>query len=869
VAHERRGGLVELTVNGKHARGEGGKKLLRFLREDLRLTSVKEGCGEGACGTCTVLIDNRPTRACVPTLARLEGKNVVTAEGLSAREKEVYAFCFAAAGAVQCGFCTPGMVLAAKALLDINPLPTRADVKKAIRPNLCRCTGYVKIEDAILLAAGFFREGRPIPAQGFTGKLGEDFPRPDAAEKTLGTGLYTDDLTIEGMAYAKALRSAYPRAKVLAIDISEAEKHPGCIRIITAADIPGERKIGHLVKDWDTLIPIGETTRYVGDALALAVANTAEALDEILGLIKTEYEPLEPLTSPAQALAEAAPKIHEGGNLLSLQALRRGNVEKALAEAAHVVTRHYSLPFTEHAFMEPECAVAVPQTQGGEAGLMLYTGGQSVYDERREISAMLGLPPERLRVRSMLVGGGFGGKEDMSVQHHAALAAWLCKKPVKVRFSRAESLLVHPKRHAMEIELTSACDENGILTAVKAEIVSDTGAYASLGGPVLQRACTHAAGPYSFGNVDIAGKAVYTNNPPAGAFRGFGVTQSAFAMECNLNLLAELVGISPWEIRWRNAVRPGDTLPNGQIADRSTALAECLLAVKPAYEAARFAGIASCFKNAGLGVGVPDMGRCTISVEGGRLHVRSSAACIGQGMAAVLTQMACETAGVPPSHIVVEPPDTLRTPDSGTTTASRQTLFTGEAAVLAARKLRAALALQRGKSLEDNLLALEGEEFHGEHGPATDPMGSEKPNPVSHVAYGYAAQVATLDENGRVAKITAAYDIGVPVNPKAAQGQIEGGIVMGMGYALTEDFPVAGGYPTARYATLGLLRATDVPEIEAFFVQGPEKLPAAHGAKGVGELATIPTAPAIHGAYHAYDGQFRQKLPMENTPYKK
>jgi CO/xanthine dehydrogenase Mo-binding subunit len=421
----------------------------------------------------------------------------------------------------------------------------------------------------------------------------------------------------------------------------------------------------------------------------------------------------------------------------------------------------------------------------------------------------------------------------------------------------------------MEIELTSACDENGVLTAVKAEIVSDTGAYASLCGPVLQRACTHAAGPYNFQNVDITGKAVYTNNPPAGAFRGFGVTQSAFAMECNLNLLAELAGISPWEIRWRNAVRPGDTLPNGQIADSSTALAECLLAVKPAYANARFAGVASCFKNAGLGVGVPDIGRCVISAEGGRLRIRSSAACIGQGMAAVLTQMVCETADVSPIYIVVEPPDTSRTPDSGTTTASRQTLFTGEAAVVAAKKLKAALDEHSGKPLEEALFSLEGEEFYGEYGPATDPMGSEKPNPVSHVAYGYAAQVAELDENGRVIIITAAYDIGVPINPKAAQGQIEGGVLMGMGYALTEDFPVEGGWPKAKYAALGLLRAVDAPEIETVFVRGAEKLPAAHGAKGVGELATIPTAPAIQGAYYRLDSVFRQKLPMENTHYKK
>jgi CO/xanthine dehydrogenase Mo-binding subunit len=478
----------------------------------------------------------------------------------------------------------------------------------------------------------------------------------------------------------------------------------------------------------------------------------------------------------------------------------------------------------------------------------------------------------------------------MSVQHHAALAAWIVKKPVKIRFSREESIRIHPKRHAMEIDFTTACDENGIITAVKAEIISDTGAYASLGGPVLQRACTHAGGPYNFQNVDITGKAVYTNNPPGGAFRGFGVPQPAFAMESNLNLLAEMAGLSQWEIRFRNAIRPGQVLPNGQIADESTALEECLVAVKDAFEKSPYTGIACSFKNSGLGVGVPDIGRCTISVEGGKIHVRSSAACIGQGMATVLMQMVCETLGVAPELVLVEAPDTSRTPNSGTTTASRQTLFSGEATVIAAKKLLSELTkLTRGRfscqhpSGEvdkrtvplssfpcQRLKELEGREFYGEYKPDTDPMGSGKPFPVSHVAYGYAAQVAELDDRGRLNKVTAAYDLGTVVNPKAAQGQIEGGIVMGMGYALTEDYPLENGYPKAKYGTLGLTRATDAPEIETILVTrepSPCHVPA-YGAKGVGELATIPTAPAIHGAYYRLDGKFRQKLPMEETYYR-
>jgi len=866
------------TVNGQTVQcNHDSKKLLAFLRDDLRLTSVKEGCSEGACGTCMVLVDGKPMRACIPAVTKLEGKSVVTVDGLSEREKEVYSYAFAAAGAVQCGFCIPGMVISAKALLDSDADPNRAAVKKAIHPNICRCTGYAKIEDAILLSAKLFRENSPIPCHEFKGKLGEDFFRVDATEKTLGTGMYADDLVLEGMLFAKGLRSKYPRARVLSIDPSEAEAHPDCVRIITAADIPGNNKCGHLVKDWDALIAVGNITRYVGDAVALVVTRSKESLDEVLALIKVDYEELTAITSPAQALAEDAPKIHEGGNLLSQQFIKRGDAEAAIAASKHVVTRHYSLPFTEHAFMEPECAITMPE---GDDGILLYSGAQSIYDEQREISGLLGIPPEKIHVRSMLVGGGFGGKEDMSVQHHAALAAWLVKKPVKIKFSRDESLKIHPKRHAMEIVFTTACDENGIITAVKAEIISDTGAYASLGGPVLQRACTHAAGPYNFQNVEIVGKAAYTNNPPAGAFRGFGVTQSAFAMESNLNLLAEMVGISPWEIRYRNAIRPGQELPNGQIADESTAMVDCLLAVKEAYEKSSYTGIASFFKNSGLGVGVPDVGRCIISVENGKVHVRSSAACIGQGMATVLTQMVCETLDIQPELVIVESPDTSRTPNSGTTTASRQTSFSGEAAVIAARKLKADMDKTGDGSVSYSpvgvrhrtvpcliLCELEGNEYYGEFKPETDPMGSDKPNPVSHVAYGYAAQVVELDEQGKIVKVTAAYDVGTLVNPKAAEGQIEGGIVMGIGYGLTEDYPVENGYPKAKYGTLGLLRATDVPEMEIIFAKREHRLPAAYGAKGVGELATIPTAPAISGAYYKLDGEFRQKLPMEGTYY--
>ena len=855
--------MYSLVVNGKTETCETNKKLMDFLREDLGLTGTKDGCNQGSCGACSVLINGRVSKACLFFLEKLEGKEVVTVEGLSQHQKDVYAYAFAQTGAVQCGYCIPGIVISAQGLINKKPDPSEEDARKAIRGNICRCTGYAKIVEAILLAAKIFREELSIPEEESTGKLGVDFKRVDAVEKTLGTGIYVDDVTVEGMLHASALRTEYPRAKVLSIDVSEALKHPDCEAVLTADDVPGNNKIGHLefISDWDVMIRVGDITRYVGDSVALVVSKNKESLNEIKELVKVEYEELTPLTTIEEALAEGAPLIHEKGNILSHEHLVRGNADEKLAASKYVVTQHYSVPINEHAFMEPECAIAMPE---GEDGILLYSAGQSIYDEQREVARMLGVEKEQIHVQSKLVGGGFGGKEDMSVQHHASLAAWCLKKPVKVLLTRQESLMVHPKRHGMEMDFTTGCDEEGNLTAMKAVIYSDTGAYASLGGPVLQRACTHAAGPYKYQDIDVEGFAVYTNNPPAGAFRGFGVCQTAFAIESNINILAKKVGITPWEIRYKNAVEHGDSLPNGQLVSKNAALKETLLAVKDAYDHAEVAGISCFFKNSGIGVGLPDVGRCIVSVENGKIHVRTSAACIGQGMATVAIQVACETLNLPPEMIIAEAPDTRRTPNSGTTTASRQSLFTGEAIRRAAVQLR--YELDMGRALND----LEGQEFYGEYSAVTDPLINDKTNPVSHAGYGYAAEVAILDEKGKVEKFVAAYDMGQVVNPKSAEGQIEGGIVMGMGYALTEKFAMDQSYVKAKYATLGLLNATQVPPIETILVQAKEIHDGlAYGIKGVGELATIPTAPALAGAYYALDGKLRPTLPMEDTFYQK
>lgn len=849
--------MIKVLVNGKTYEAEKDKKLMRFLRDDLHLTSVKDGCSQGACGTCTVLADGKATRACIPMLSKVEGKEIVTVEGLSEREKEVYSYAFATAGAVQCGFCIPGMVMCAKGLIDKNPDPTRLEVVAAIRNNICRCTGYKKIIEGILLSAKIFREDLPVHEESGQVSVGQAIQRIDAKEKVLGTGEYPDDIYLDGMVYGSAVRSEYPRAKVLAIHPEEALALDGVIGVYTADDIPGEVKVGHLKHDWDTMIPVGKVTHYLGDAICLVVAENQDILEQAKLKVKVDYEVLDPVLDPFEAMKPDAPLVHADGNILAHEHLVRGDADKVIAESKYKVTTHYETPWTEHAFLEPECAVAMPF----DDGVFIYSSDQGTYDTQHECCIMLGLPPEKVIVENKLVGGGFGGKEDVSVQHHAALLAYLTKRIVKVKLSRQESIVVHPKRHPMWMDITTACDENGYLTAMKAVVVSDTGAYASLGGPVLQRACTHAAGPYNFQVIDIDGKAVYTNNPPAGAFRGFGVTQTCFGSERNLDLLAEKVGISPWEIRYRNAIRPGQVLPNGQIADASTGVAETLEAVKEVYESEPYAGIACAMKNAGVGVGLPNWGRCRLLVKDGKVEIHAGASCIGQGLGTVLTQVVSETTGFGIDRIVYCRPNTANSPDSGTTSGSRQTLITGEAAKRACEKLMEDL---KDSSLEE----LEGRDYVGEYLAKTDKMGSDVPNPVSHVAYGYATQVCVLNEDGTIKKVVAAHDVGKAVNPVSVEGQIEGGVVMSLGYALTEQYEIKDGYPVSRYGTLGLFKADKTPDVEPIIVEKPG-VDVGYGAIGIGEITSIPTAPAVAGAYYKWNGKFQTKLPLTDTPYER
>jgi len=856
--------VIRFTLNGREVslEAEPGMTLLEALRERFGLTSPKNGCApQGQCGCCAVLIDGRARLSCALPVAKVAGRSVVTLEGVAPGDRAWVAECFARAGAAQCGFCIPGMAVRALDLLASNPDPTREEIARALRPHLCRCTGYVKILDAIELMARV-RRGEPLPPEDAGSGVGARRDRWRAKEFVLGDWRYVEDLQIPGMLHAAPRLSDHPRARLLAIDPAPAKALPGVVAVFTAADVPGERYVGLIERDWPVFVAIGEETRCVGDMIALVVADSPRHAREAAAALRVDYEPLPPLTSPEEALAPGAPAIHPKGNLLSRTVIRRGDVEAAFRGATHILEGEYITQRIEHLFMEPEACVAVSAPGAdGSPGLQVYSQGQGVFDDRRQIAQILGWPIERVRVDLVSNGGGFGGKEDMSVQGQTALAAARLGRPVKCALTREESLRVHPKRHPMTLRMKIAADGEGRLLGLWARITGDTGAYASVGAKVIERAVGHAGGPYRIPAADVEGLAVYTNNPPCGAMRGFGVNQAAFAMESLLNRLARAVGVDAWEIRWRNILRPGDRLITGQRMSKPFGLEKTLLAVRDAFRAGRFAGIACGIKNTGIGNGYPDTGKASIRIEApDRIVIRTGFTEMGQGLFTVCLQVACEETGLPPAlfHVTT---DTSVDLDCGQTTASRGTTLASAAVRDAARKLRA--ELDRGATPRD----LAGREFRGEFiCDDTTALEEDVPEPKTHLTYGFATQVAILDERGRVRKVIAAHDVGRAINPKLLEGQIEGSVHMGLGYALTEELPTeAGRLKSLKVRDLGVIRAPHMPEVEVILVEEPD-LETAYGVRGVGEIGLVPTAPAVAGALEAFDGVHRTRLPMKDSP---
>ncbi len=840
--------------------GEPDLPLLTFLREWRQIISAKDGCApQAACGACTVEFNGKAVLSCVTPMKKVADGRVTTIEGLGQYRQDVFANAFVKAGGVQCGFCIPGIVMRAHALINQNPEPTRAQIEQSLTPNLCRCTGYKKVVDAIQLAAEAIRKEEEIPPPNGDGRVGTRYPKYKAQALALGQHRYTDDLKLPGMAYGALKFSDHPRAIVKRIDVSEAEKLPGVLRVFTAGDVPGGRFIGLIRQDWPLLVAEGETTRYVGDALAGAAAESEAIARQAVGLIQVEYEVLEPLTDPHEAMRPDAPAIHEGGNILAQTVTSRGDVEQAMAHSAYVAQGVFQTQMIEHGFMETEAAVARPAGDG----VQVYSQGQGVYEDRAQIAKLLGLPQEKARITLVPNGGGFGGKEDLTVQGHAALMAWHLGAPVKVRLTRDESIRMHPKRHPIWMDYAVGCDTQGKLTFVKVQFVGDTGAYASVGAKVLERAAGHATGAYNVPVTDVAATAVYTNNIPCGAMRGFGVNQAIFGLESLIDELCEKGGFDRWQFRYDNALQDGDMTATGQVIEGGAGARATLLAVKDEFYAAKLAGLACGLKNTGIGNGMPDAARVSITIAApDRVIVDHGWTEMGQGVHTVALQTLATETGIDLRLVEVRV-DTQTGQEAGMTTASRATSLVGNAMIDAARQLK--------RDLQTHSLAdLVGNVYEGEWVVDwTTKPGAMVEKVYTHYSYSYATQLVTLDDEGQIAKITAAHDAGKIFNPTLFEGQLEGSIHMGLGYAISEELKLENGAPvTTKLRKMGILRAKEMPEMAIIGVEVPDPY-GPYGAKGVGEIGLVPTAAAVANALYQFDGVRRTRLPMALPKRKK
>ncbi len=897
--------------------------LAEVLRNRLRLTGTKIGCEEGECGICSVNVEGETVLSCTYPALRANGKTVLTIEGLAkSQDGELILHplqeAFVQHGAVQCGFCIPGQIMTAHALLQRNPDPSSGDIRHALKDTLCRCAGYSSIESAILEAAHSLRTGEPVRPKRVQESaaefkiVGRSHIRPDAVAKVTGDAIYTDDLTFDGMLFAAVTRAGIPHGFLRRLDVSQAKSLPGVAAVLTADDIPGDHNHGLFHNDWSVMVGIGERVRYVGDAVAIVAAETQQIAEQAASLVEAEYEILPPVTDPVEANRPEAARLHPSGNLLKHIEVRKGDIAAGFAEADVILEHTFHTPPYDHAFLEPECSIAVPTEDGR---MEIYVGSQIPYSDRVQVAQSLGWDEGRVHVAGQLMGGGFGGKEDIAGQIHAALLANATGRPVKLLWDRRESLIVHPKRHATQIRVKFGAKKDGRIVAAESELYGDTGAYASLGEKVMTRATTHSAGPYNIPHVQADCYAMFTNNPPAGAFRGFGVTQSAFAVESLMDMLAEALGMDPVELRRINALRVGDTTNTGQVLRDSVGLVECIekassvmcqvsgLArdelfkphvVPGTSHLVRSWGFAAAYKNTGLGGGAPDKAGAEVELYAdGQLEVRTSSAELGQGLVSVLQLVVAEEMAVPLETVRVLVMDTDKTPDGGPTTASRQTYVSGNAARLAAKTLREAISRTlaekydqppekigfaggrvrvNGHSLSMAEVAEEmksaGQEpkaLYEYWAPATKPLGQ---GGDMHVAFGFAAQAAEVEVNTltgevRVLRVISANDVGRIINALGLHGQVEGGVIMGLGNALTEHFILdQGRVVTDRLARYRIPSIVHAPQVIPIIVEHPTS-DGPYGAKGVGELVSIPTTPAITNAIYNAVGVRIDRLPVD------
>jgi xanthine dehydrogenase molybdenum-binding subunit len=917
--------MMEIIVNGQPYQldEKPGEMLADLLRYRLGLTGTKVGCNESECGACTVLLDGSPVLSCSYPAVKASGHNITTIEGLAEKKTipdQVVKLhplqeAFIAKGAVQCGFCIPGQIMTSYGLLLANPNPGDHDIREALKDTLCRCAGYSAISEAIMDAGAVMRgEGhitrRAVPesslARNSVGRLAD---RPEAVAKVTGKAKFSDDIHFDGMLIGRAKRTYTPHAFVRSIDLSDARKIPGIRAILTAADLKHAHNHGLVVNDWPILIGIDERVRYVGDAVAIVAADSKESADEAIAAIRVVYDEQPVIDNPVLARQPGVTQLHETGNLLKHIKVRKGDVEVGFASSDLVIEHTFHTAMTDHAFIEPECSIARVNEEGR---MEVYVGSQIPYSDRKQVAAAIGFSEDRVRIIGMLIGGGFGGKEDIMGQIHAALLASETGHPVKILFDRHESLLVHPKRHATQIHVKIGAKWDGRLVAVQTELYGDTGAYASLGEKVMTRATTHSIGPYESDHARADCYAMYTNNPPAGAFRGFGVTQSAFAIESLMDMLAKELGVDPIELRRKNALHVGSVTGTGQVLKDSVGLLECIEKVetelRSRVEGDPFAprpcpddparvrawGFSTAFKNTGLGGGAPDEAGADVELyEDGTLQVRTSSAELGQGLCTVLRLIVAEEMEIAAEKVDVLLSDTDLTPDGGPTTASRQTYVSGNAGLHAAREFKEAIrsVLAEKFDCEPEAIQIRGgmaviagqvltladvyqvfKEVQREprirtlyRAPETKPLGQ---GGDMHFAFSFAAQAAEVEVDTRtgevkVLEIIAATDVGAAINPLGLAVQVEGGAVMGLGNALTEAFLTRGGKViTDRMARYRIPSITHTPEVTSFIVEHPVAS-GPFGAKGVGEIVSIPTTPAITNAIFNATGYRVDHLPVD------
>jgi len=898
------------------------QKLMDYLRENLGLVSVKNGCSTGHCGTCTVIINGKAERSCLVLMKRINGCEVETIENLTPADGlHPLQYSFISENAVQCGFCTPGMLLASKALLDQNPHPTEEDVRYALKDNICRCTGYASIIRAVQNASHLIQQGiQSVPIEKIyqsaspSGLMGAENPDKHAIDGVTGRIMYSADKKPDNLLYGKIKYADIPSARIININAEEALQISGVRLVLTGKDVEGTNLVGILRRDQPAIAR--DFVRSVGDIIAVVFADTEAIAEQAVAALHVEYEPLPGIFSIQEAMQPNAPRIHPSGNICHKSFLKRGDVEAVFESAPIIAEGRFSTPFVDHAFLEPESGIAYPDHEGN---IILELGTQCPFDDRDQIASALGLPLEKVRVRQAPMGGAFGGKEDISLQVVLVLGAIKAKCPVKITLTRKESFHAHPKRHAAWMNYKLAADQDGRFLAIQADMSVDTGAYASLGPDIIENMLTFGAGPYFIPHVDLQVTAWHTNNIQAGAMRGFGVPQVAFAVEQLVDEVARKLQLDPFDIRIQNALDVGLALPTDHILEHSIGIKATLKEARKAYQAVQLpkngrkigVGVASSLKNIGFGHGATETaGAFAELLEDGSFRVHVGMTDFGQGAFSAMAHLAAHELGVSYQQVKVVYADTSVSPETGPTTASRQTYLSGNAVVLAARELKRKILEQVSEEINispENLDIYQGlvvlptgEELKlsslGVHlsadgfyrapktVPFTEQVSPGVPDRINsrptHFTYGYGTHVAIVEVDEKTGKtkvhtIIAAHDVGKAINPKIIRGQIEGGAVMGMGYALSEEFIMEGGLiKTDTLRKCSIPSIDESPNIIPIIVEDPDPN-GPFGAKGMAEVSILPTAAAVVNAIYdavgvrIYDLPAKPKKILEALPSQK